>query len=166
MLAHHGGVNRVRAMPQQPHVAATWGETGHVQVTLTPPPCAPLAPVSPRSYSLPPASAAAAPPLLLCAAERGCVRVCAWQVWDVAPQLRELAALPGNAATGAAPLARQAPLHVFSGHPTEGFALDWSPTTTARLATGEPQHGSVEERRPHWATCAAPSVALQCPLRE
>lgn len=32
LVAHHGGINRVRSMPQQPHVAATWGDTGHVQV--------------------------------------------------------------------------------------------------------------------------------------
>jgi hypothetical protein len=43
MIAHHGGINRVRAMRQQPHVAATWGETGHVQVRA--PPC-PLSLVS------------------------------------------------------------------------------------------------------------------------
>lgn len=46
MVAHHGGVNRVRAMPQQPHIAATWGETGHVQV---PPPLPPPVCVAPMS---------------------------------------------------------------------------------------------------------------------
>ncbi|KAK9811267.1 hypothetical protein WJX72_000900 [[Myrmecia] bisecta] len=32
MLAHHGGVNRVRSMPQQPGLIATWGDGGQVQV--------------------------------------------------------------------------------------------------------------------------------------
>ena len=31
-VAHHGSVNRVRCMPQQSSIAATWAETGHVQV--------------------------------------------------------------------------------------------------------------------------------------
>ncbi|GAQ90837.1 hypothetical protein KFL_006910010 [Klebsormidium nitens] len=111
MVAHHGGVNRVRAMPQQPHIAATWGETGHVQV------------------------------------------------WDVSPQLRELAALPATAATAASPVVRQAPLHVFSGHATEGFAMDWSPVTPARLATGDCA-GQIHVWEPRegggWAVGGAP----------
>ena len=35
-VAHHGGVNRVRAMPQQPALIATWGDTALVQVRLEP----------------------------------------------------------------------------------------------------------------------------------
>lgn len=31
-VAHAGGVNRIRSMTQQPHICATWGDTGHVQV--------------------------------------------------------------------------------------------------------------------------------------
>lgn len=31
-VAHHGGVNRMRCMPQQPAVVASWGDTGLVQV--------------------------------------------------------------------------------------------------------------------------------------
>ena len=31
-VAHHGGVNRLRCMPQQPAVVASWGDTGLVQV--------------------------------------------------------------------------------------------------------------------------------------
>lgn len=31
-VAHEGGVNRIRAMTQKPHICATWGDTGHVQV--------------------------------------------------------------------------------------------------------------------------------------
>lgn len=31
-IAHHGGVNRLRCMPQQPTIVASWGDTGLVQV--------------------------------------------------------------------------------------------------------------------------------------
>lgn len=33
-IAHHGSVNRLRCMPQQPTIVASWGDTGLVQVTL------------------------------------------------------------------------------------------------------------------------------------
>ena len=33
-LAHAGGVNRLRAMPQQPGIIAAWADTGAVQVCL------------------------------------------------------------------------------------------------------------------------------------
>ncbi|KAJ0780367.1 putative transcription factor WD40-like family [Helianthus annuus] len=29
---HEGCVNRIRAMPQKPHICASWGDTGHVQI--------------------------------------------------------------------------------------------------------------------------------------
>ena len=38
-IAHHGAINRIRSMPQQPSIAASWSEAGHVQV-LKSPPCA------------------------------------------------------------------------------------------------------------------------------
>ena len=31
-VAHHGGINRVRCMPQRPAITASWGDTGIVQV--------------------------------------------------------------------------------------------------------------------------------------
>ncbi|KAF8395181.1 hypothetical protein HHK36_019123 [Tetracentron sinense] len=31
-VAHEGCVNRIRAMQQKPHICASWGDTGHVQV--------------------------------------------------------------------------------------------------------------------------------------
>ncbi len=33
-IAHHGAINRIRSMPQQPSIAATWSEAGHVQVLM------------------------------------------------------------------------------------------------------------------------------------
>lgn len=33
-VAHEGGVNRIRAMTQNPHICASWGDNGHVQVRL------------------------------------------------------------------------------------------------------------------------------------
>lgn len=89
MVKHHGGVNRIRCMPQQPHVCATWGDTGRVQV------------------------------------------------WDMGAHVRTLAEpSTGTSSTSPAP-ERQAPLHIFSGHQDEGFALDWSPVTSGRLVTGD-----------------------------
>ncbi len=34
LFAHHGTVNRVRSMPQQPTLLASWGDGGQVQVRL------------------------------------------------------------------------------------------------------------------------------------
>ncbi|KAI3941887.1 hypothetical protein MKW98_009097 [Papaver atlanticum] len=31
-IAHEGCVNRIRAMTQSPHICASWGDTGHVQI--------------------------------------------------------------------------------------------------------------------------------------
>lgn len=31
-VAHEGGVNRIRAMQQSPHICASWADTGHVQI--------------------------------------------------------------------------------------------------------------------------------------
>lgn len=31
-VQHQGAINRIRAMPQQPGVIATWSETGHVNI--------------------------------------------------------------------------------------------------------------------------------------
>lgn len=31
-VAHHGCVNRIRAMPQKPQVCVSWADSGHVQV--------------------------------------------------------------------------------------------------------------------------------------
>ena len=39
-VAHHGGVNRVRSMPQEAGIISSWGDTGHVQVCAPLPACA------------------------------------------------------------------------------------------------------------------------------
>ncbi|KAK9086140.1 hypothetical protein Sjap_026551 [Stephania japonica] len=31
-VAHEGGVNRIRAMAQNPHICVSWADTGHVQI--------------------------------------------------------------------------------------------------------------------------------------
>ncbi|BBN09653.1 ribosome assembly protein RRB1 [Marchantia polymorpha subsp. ruderalis] len=95
MIAHQGGVNRIRAMPQQPHIVATWADTGYVQV------------------------------------------------WDMLSHVRALSTENPSEATAAATpsLLRQAPLHIFTGHKDEGFALDWSPVNPGRLVTGDCKSG-------------------------
>ncbi|GJP53882.1 hypothetical protein CLOM_g13004 [Closterium sp. NIES-68] len=101
-VVHYGGVNRIRSMPQQPHISASWSDSGRVQV------------------------------------------------WDLTPQVRSLAATASSSSVAASdispPVARQAPLHIYSGHDDEGFAIDWSPANTARLATGDCKGGIAEWR--------------------
>ncbi|CAM6100422.1 unnamed protein product [Calypogeia fissa] len=89
MVAHQGCVNRIRAMPQQPHIVATWSDTGYVQV------------------------------------------------WDMAAHVRALSAGTSSGTGVSNNLVRQAPLHIFTGHKDEGFAIDWSPITPGRLVTGD-----------------------------
>lgn len=33
-VAHGGCINRIRAMQQNPHICASWADSGHVQVRL------------------------------------------------------------------------------------------------------------------------------------
>lgn len=33
-VAHLGCINRIRSMPQKPHICATWGDTSYVQVSI------------------------------------------------------------------------------------------------------------------------------------
>ncbi|XP_020529985.1 glutamate-rich WD repeat-containing protein 1 isoform X1 [Amborella trichopoda] len=89
MVAHQGCVNRIRSMMQEPHICATWGENGYVQV------------------------------------------------WDFRSHLNSLAASDPEVSTGACATIRQAPLHIFTGHKDEGYALDWSSITPGRLLSGD-----------------------------
>ncbi|KAL3688519.1 hypothetical protein R1sor_014828 [Riccia sorocarpa] len=95
MIAHQGGVNRIRCMPQQPHIVATWADTGYVQV------------------------------------------------WDTLVHVRALSADQSSEVSTGGPhsIVRQAPLHVFTGHKDEGFAVDWSPVNPGRLVTGDCRSG-------------------------
>lgn len=45
-------------------------------------------------------------------------------------------ATSGPDAPGISTTIRQAPLHIFTGHKDEGYALDWSPITAGRLLSG------------------------------
>lgn len=55
----------------------------------------------------------------------------------MAAHVRALTAGTSSGAQGVANnVLRQAPLHIFTGHKDEGFAIDWSPITPGRLVTG------------------------------
>lgn len=86
-IAHTGGINRLRAMPQQPSIAASWADTAQVQV------------------------------------------------WDLSLQLKELEA-ETDPPPGIPKLQKVSARHVHS-HSSEGYALDWSPVTAGRLASGD-----------------------------
>ncbi|KAL1919021.1 uncharacterized protein VTP21DRAFT_2402 [Calcarisporiella thermophila] len=53
-------------------------------------------------------------------------------LWDIAPVIASLDS-PGTPI----PPAAQSPIFTIDAHRTEGFALDWSPTTPGRLLTGD-----------------------------
>eukprot|EP00744_Colponema_vietnamica_P008981 GILI01012790.1.p1 GENE.GILI01012790.1~~GILI01012790.1.p1 ORF type:complete len:507 (-),score=175.73 GILI01012790.1:234-1754(-) len=55
-------------------------------------------------------------------------------LWDISKELRLL--VEGGRDTDKTP---HQPLFSFSGHPTEGFAMDWSAVSTGRLVTGDCQ---------------------------
>ena len=57
------------------------------------------------------------------------------QVWDLAQQVASLAEQKQHE-TQLAPQ-KQAPMQLFGGHSTEGFAMDWSPLVAGRLLTGD-----------------------------
>jgi hypothetical protein len=57
-VAHNGGVNRLRACPQLPHLLATLADTASVHVLTRPlPPALRLSPASPQEASAEEASA-------------------------------------------------------------------------------------------------------------
>lgn len=83
-----GAVNRVRVMPQAPHVVASWSDAGIVHL------------------------------------------------WDVRPHLRLLDAAEGRGVAPAVPRG-YGPVYTFTGHETEGYAVDWSAVALGRLVTGD-----------------------------
>lgn len=98
---HTGCVNRIRAMPQNPSVVATWSDAGKVNL-----------------YDV-----------------QGVL-----DIFD-ASSGRGKAASTAEASSGGAKAGgggyRKDPFFVYSGHSTEGYALDWSPVVPGRLATGD-----------------------------
>lgn len=54
-IPHRGGVNRVRSMPQRPHVVATWSETSAVHIWDLERQVAALAKGTPRTSKVDPA---------------------------------------------------------------------------------------------------------------
>jgi ribosome assembly protein RRB1 len=85
-VPHTGCINRVRSMPQEPTLVATWSDTGKVHV------------------------------------------------FNVAPQLTAIDS-PGAPVIGQRDHNR--PLFTCNAHHHEGYAMDWSPTVTGRLLTGD-----------------------------
>eukprot|EP00741_Cyanophora_paradoxa_P009274 tig00001493_g8984.t1 len=71
-------------------------------------------------------------------AETGAVHV-----WDISASLAKLQDRPPPVpqARALADPNKVAPLQTFKGHKDEGFAIDWSPVTPARLATGDCKKG-------------------------
>jgi ribosome assembly protein RRB1 len=59
------------------------------------------------------------------------------QIWDFNTHLSSLATSDPRVSTALSAAVHQAPLQIFSGHKDEGYALDWSPVTPARLLSGD-----------------------------
>jgi ribosome assembly protein RRB1 len=89
-LPHHGGVNRLRAMPQQSSIISTWSDAGQVNV------------------------------------------------YNVEHILNRFTASQGKSAAAATTKAdSNKPFFSYQGHPTEGYAMNWSPVQQGHLATGD-----------------------------
>lgn len=88
-IPHTGCINRVRAMPQQSNIIASWSDTGSVNV------------------------------------------------FNVSKQLSTLVKPDSASLASTNTTSPSAPIYSFSGHPEEGFAMDWSKTVTGRFITGD-----------------------------
>ncbi|KAF8671589.1 hypothetical protein HU200_049913 [Digitaria exilis] len=114
-VAHVGCVNRIRSMNQKPHICATWGDTGHVQVI--------------RMHHV---------DFFMHSASLTVAWLLNMQVWDLSSFLNSLA--ESGSATPAPKeddiIHKHLPVKVFSGHQKEGYAIDWSPLVTGRLVSG------------------------------
>jgi len=86
-IPHQGGVNRLRAMPQQSHIVATWSDMGQVNL-----------------FNL--------EPIVSKFSQKGFK-----QQSQASSEIK--------------------PYFVHSQHPSEGYALDWSPVKQGYLATGD-----------------------------
>jgi len=89
-LPHYGGVNRVRAMPQNQNIVATWSDVGKVNL------------------------------------------------YDVQELRERFEASEGRGrSSGSSKPSRNGPFFSYSGHLTEGFAVDWSRVKKGAMATGD-----------------------------
>jgi hypothetical protein len=57
-------------------------------------------------------------------------------VWDISLFLNSIAESGSHAHNEEDKIHKHLPLKVFSGHKDEGYAIDWSPLVTGRLASG------------------------------
>ena len=85
-VRHDGGVNRIRSMPQQANMVATWSDVGAVNV---------------------------------------------FNLDSIVSKFSQ------KNAKASAPASELKPVFVHSQHPTEGYALDWSPVKQGHLASGD-----------------------------
>jgi len=85
-ISHDGGVNRIRSMPQQSHIVATWSDVGRVNI------------------------------------------------FNLESVLSKFSQRKTKSSVS---LSEIKPMFVHSKHPTEGFALDWSPVKEGHLASGD-----------------------------
>jgi ribosome assembly protein RRB1 len=90
-MRHDGGVNRIRSMPQNPNIIATWSDVGMVNL------------------------------------------------YDTQGILDLFNGTSSNNNKRGSSSFRKDPFFVYSGHATEGFAMDWSNTKEGNLATGDCQ---------------------------
>jgi ribosome assembly protein RRB1 len=88
-LPHYGGVNRLRAMPQQSSIISTWSDAGQVNV------------------------------------------------YNVEHILSRFTASQGGGKPAATKADSNKPFFTYQGHPTEGYAMNWSPVQQGHLATGD-----------------------------
>jgi ribosome assembly protein RRB1 len=88
-LPHYGGVNRLRAMPQQSSIISTWSDAGQVNV------------------------------------------------YNVEHILSRFTASQGGGKPAAHKADANKPFFTYAGHPTEGYAMNWSPVQQGHLATGD-----------------------------
>ena len=98
-LNHEGSVNRVRTMPQESTIVATWSDVGKVNI------------------------------------------------FNVEELMLKCSGGSANMLKQSASTPTDQPLFTYSGHDTEGFAMDWCTLTKGQLATGD-CHGNIHVWQP------------------